>query len=47
MIKKKDPEVFDYLDRYQIAFSIHPTLAKLLKMDADKATRYMLNRYSH
>lgn len=46
MLKKRDPNTFDFLSKYQINFPIHPNLARMLRIDADKSTRYMLDRYS-
>ena len=41
-MKKKDPKVFAFLDKRQIDFPLTPNLGKLLRIDANKAVKYIL-----
>ena len=45
ILKKKDPRVFDFLDRQQIDFPLNRNLGKLLRIDATLAVTYILKRY--
>ena len=44
-LKKKNDEIFKFLEHHDIHFPISPNLIKLLKIDADKATHYMINSF--
>ena len=45
ILKKKDPRVFDFLNKHQIDFSLNPNLGKLLRIDPEKSVRYILRRF--
>ena len=45
ILKKRDPCVFDFLERHRIDFPIHPTLSKLLRIDAYRTVQFIIYRH--
>ena len=45
VLKMKDAQVFDFLDKRQIDFPLNPNLGKLLRIDPTKAVKYILLRH--
>lgn len=44
ILKMRDPQIFDFLNEYKVAFPINPNLGKLLRIDREKSASYMLSR---